>query len=127
MKEELKEIVPIGKAIKRIREDGLMTQEALCKAAQVSYSVLTKVESGVIKEPSYRFIEKILDYLGYGINRFRELRYGHDYVNIASTVGLGKTMKQCRYCGKLTEFREYTDVEVNPTIQEGATPTKYGI
>lgn len=46
--------------LKKIREDKEITQKELSKMSGVSYSTLTKLESGVIKNPSFMVITKII-------------------------------------------------------------------
>lgn len=54
----------IGSKIKKLRlKDGL-TQEGLARKADIPYTTLTKVESGVIKNPSVKVIAKIAEALG---------------------------------------------------------------
>ncbi len=57
----------IGSKIKKLRlKDGL-TQEGLARKADIPYTTLTKVESGVIKNPSVKVIAKIAEALGAAI------------------------------------------------------------
>lgn len=46
--------------LKKIREERDITQKELSKMSGVSYSTLTKLESGVIKNPSFAVITKII-------------------------------------------------------------------
>ena len=54
----------IGSKIKKMRLKAELTQEGLARKASIPYTTLTKVESGVIKNPSVRVIAKIADALG---------------------------------------------------------------
>lgn len=54
----------IGVRIKKLRTKTGLTQEGLARKADIPYTTLTKVESGVIKNPSVKVIAKIADALG---------------------------------------------------------------
>ena len=54
----------IGIRIKKLRTKAGLTQEGLARKADIPYTTLTKVESGVIKNPSVQVIVKIADALG---------------------------------------------------------------
>jgi len=54
----------IGSKIKKLRLKAELTQERLARKANIPYTTLTKVESGVIKNPSVKVIVKIADVLG---------------------------------------------------------------
>jgi len=49
----------IGKQIKKLRAKKDLTQEKLSIKADVPYTTLTKIESGVIKKPAVQTIAKI--------------------------------------------------------------------
>ncbi len=49
----------IGVNIKKWRLKAGLTQEGLAQSAEVKYTSLTKIESGVIKQPSVQTIVKI--------------------------------------------------------------------
>jgi transcriptional regulator with XRE-family HTH domain len=53
----------IGKQIKKLRQVKNLSQEALAKEADIPYTTLTKIESGVIKSPSVYTIAKIAEAL----------------------------------------------------------------
>jgi Helix-turn-helix. len=59
----------IAKNIKKLRKIKGLTQEALARKARVSYTTLTKLESGVIKKPSVQVSAKIAKALGTTIER----------------------------------------------------------
>ena len=56
--------VPIGKRIKEHRKAVGLTQEGLASKAGIPYTTLTKIESGVIKNPSIKAIGQIAEALG---------------------------------------------------------------
>jgi len=58
----------IGKKIKKIRMENNLTQEKLAVKADVSYTTLTKIESGVIKRPAVQTIVKIAKALDISID-----------------------------------------------------------
>jgi len=49
----------IGRNIKRLRLKMGLTQDDLAKKADVKYTTLTKIESGVIKTPGVQMMAKI--------------------------------------------------------------------
>lgn len=49
----------LGKNIKKIRQKRKLTQDKLARLADVSYTSLTKIETGVIKRPSVQVVAKI--------------------------------------------------------------------
>lgn len=49
----------IGEKIKKCRLKAGLTQEKLAREADISYTTLTKMESGVIKNPSVKVVAKI--------------------------------------------------------------------
>lgn len=49
----------IGEKIKKYRLKAGLTQEKLAREADISYTTLTKMESGVIKNPSVKVVAKI--------------------------------------------------------------------
>ena len=49
----------IGDKIKKYRLKSGLTQEKLAREADISYTTLTKMESGVIKNPSVKVVAKI--------------------------------------------------------------------
>lgn len=53
----------IGKQIKKLRQNKDLSQEALAREADIPYTTLTKIESGVIKSPSVYTIAKIAEAL----------------------------------------------------------------
>lgn len=57
----------IGENIKKIRAKLDLTQDDLSKKADIKYTTLTKVESGVVKKPSVQTMAKIAKALGVSI------------------------------------------------------------
>lgn len=53
------ELADFLRSLKHIREDREITQKELSKMSGVSYSTLTKLESGVITNPSFQTIVRI--------------------------------------------------------------------
>lgn len=49
----------IGENIKKVRAKLGLTQDDLAKKADIKYTTLTKIESGVVKKPSVQTIAKI--------------------------------------------------------------------
>lgn len=49
----------LGRSIKRFREKKGLTQDKLARLADIPYTTLTKVETGVIKQPSVQTVAKI--------------------------------------------------------------------
>lgn len=49
----------LSENIKRLRKEWGLTQEELARKADISYTSLTKIEIGVIKEPSVYVVSKI--------------------------------------------------------------------
>ena len=59
MKKQEKVCGDIGNNIKKIRNKKDLTQDALCKKANLAYTTLAKLESGVITKPTIQTITKI--------------------------------------------------------------------
>lgn len=57
----------IGDKIKKCRLKAGLTQEKLARKADISYTTLTKMESGVIKNPSVKVVAKIASILNVAI------------------------------------------------------------
>ncbi len=58
----------LGKQIKKLRQGHSLSQEALAREADIPYTTLTKIESGVIKSPSVYTIAKIAEALGSNVD-----------------------------------------------------------
>ena len=53
-----------GKILKKIREQKDVTQVQLCHATNLDQSLLSKYETGQVKDPSAKRIKQFADYLG---------------------------------------------------------------
>ncbi|PIP20145.1 MAG: hypothetical protein COX40_06345 [Candidatus Omnitrophica bacterium CG23_combo_of_CG06-09_8_20_14_all_40_11] len=49
----------LGENIKRFRQKRKLTQDKLARLADIPYTSITKIETGVIKKPSVQAIAKI--------------------------------------------------------------------
>jgi transcriptional regulator with XRE-family HTH domain len=58
----------IGKQIKKLRLKKELSQEGLAREADISYTTLTKIETGVIKSPSVYTVAKIAEALGSNVD-----------------------------------------------------------
>ena len=58
----------MGKRIKKLRLRNNLTQEKLAIKADIPYTTLTKIESGVIKKPAVQAIAKIANALDISID-----------------------------------------------------------
>lgn len=58
----------IGQNIKKIRQKRKLTQDRLSKIADIPYTSLTKIETGVIKKPSVQTVAKIARALGISLD-----------------------------------------------------------
>ena len=54
----------LGKKIKKLRTGLGLSQDELARKADVPYTTLTKIETGVIKKPSVYVVAKIAKALG---------------------------------------------------------------
>lgn len=59
----------IGRNIKKLRSKLGLTQDDLAKKANVKYTTLTKIESGVIKKPGVQMMAKIAKTLDVSIEK----------------------------------------------------------
>lgn len=57
----------LGKKIKKLRTGFGLSQDELARQADVSYTTLTKIETGVIKKPSVYVVAKIAKALNISI------------------------------------------------------------
>lgn len=57
----------IGENVKKRRAKLGLSQEDFAQKSGIKYTTLTKIESGVIKTPSVRMVEKIAKALGVSI------------------------------------------------------------
>ena len=58
----------IGENIKRARHRKKLTQDKLAKVADIPYTSITKIETGVIKKPSVQTVAKIAKALGVSVD-----------------------------------------------------------
>lgn len=49
----------LGENIKRIRQKRKLTQDKLARLTDIPYTSITKIETGVIKQPSVQAVAKI--------------------------------------------------------------------
>lgn len=49
----------LGENIKKVRKKRKLTQDKLARLADIPYTTLTKVETGIIKRPSVQVVAKI--------------------------------------------------------------------
>lgn len=62
----------IGQNIKKIRQKRKLTQDKLSKIADIPYTSLTKIETGVIKKPSVQTVAKIARALDISLDELME-------------------------------------------------------
>jgi len=65
---KMNQVKTIGQKIKAWRKKKDITQDALTKKADIPYTTLAKIESGVIQNPSLQTITKIADGLGISLD-----------------------------------------------------------
>ena len=53
-----------GKILRKIRQEKSISQVALCKDLNLDQSLLSKYETGLVKDPSAKRIKQFADYLG---------------------------------------------------------------
>jgi len=58
----------LGKKIKKLRTDLGLSQDELARKADIPYTTLTKIETGVIKKPSVYVVAKIAKALGVSVD-----------------------------------------------------------
>jgi len=58
----------LGRKIKKLRTDLGLSQDELGRKADVPYTTLTKIETGVIKKPSVYVVAKIAKALGVSVD-----------------------------------------------------------
>jgi len=58
----------LGRKIKKLRTDLGLSQDDLARKADVPYTTLTKIETGVIKKPSVYVVAKIAKALGVSVD-----------------------------------------------------------
>jgi len=58
----------LGENIKKIRKKRKLTQDRLARIADIPYTSITKIETGVIKSPSVQTVAKIAKALGISVD-----------------------------------------------------------
>ncbi|MBM3253433.1 MAG: helix-turn-helix transcriptional regulator [Candidatus Omnitrophica bacterium] len=58
----------LGENIKKVRKKRKLTQDKLARLADIPYTTLTKIETGVIKKPSVQAVSKIARALSISID-----------------------------------------------------------
>jgi transcriptional regulator with XRE-family HTH domain len=67
----------LGENIRKIRRKRRLTQDKLAKIADITYTSITKIETGVIKSPSVQTVAKIAKALDISLD---ELIKGFDNI-----------------------------------------------
>jgi len=62
----------LGQNIKKFRQKKKLTQDTLARLANIPYTSITKIETGVIKKPSVQAVAKIAKALGVSIDKLME-------------------------------------------------------
>jgi transcriptional regulator with XRE-family HTH domain len=62
----------LGENIKKIRKRRNLTQDRLSKLADIPYTSITKIETGVIKKPSVQTVAKIAKVLNISLDELVE-------------------------------------------------------
>ena len=62
----------LGQNIKKFRQKRKLTQDTLARLANIPYTSITKIETGVIKKPSVQAAAKIAKALGISIDELME-------------------------------------------------------
>lgn len=68
----------LSEALKTVRENQNLTQKELSKMSGVSYSTLTKLETGVTKNPSFFLVVKICQALEISTDNLLKLITNYD-------------------------------------------------
>ena len=74
---KIRNIIKVNKSakkIKKLKTDLGLSQDKLARKADVPYTTLTKIETGVIKKPSVYVAAKIVKALNITINNILEYR-----------------------------------------------------
>lgn len=66
----------LGKRLQQVRRQKGFTQQALCQAANLSYSTLAKIERGAIKAPSIFTVQSIAEALHISLDELLGVRTG---------------------------------------------------
>lgn len=61
----------LGVKIQKLRKEQGLSQDDLARKADIPYTTLTKIEIGVIKNPSFDSVSKIAEALGITLDDFK--------------------------------------------------------
>lgn len=62
----------LGQKIKKLRREQGLSQDELARKADIPYTTLTKIEIGVIKNPSFKAVSKIALALGVNLDELTD-------------------------------------------------------
>ena len=65
---ESTQVNKLGKKIQKLRKGIGLSQDEFARKADIPYTTLTKIETGVIKKPSVFVVAKIADALGISVD-----------------------------------------------------------
>lgn len=65
----------LGENIKKVRKKKKLTQDKLARLADIPYTTLTKIETGVIKRPSVQAVAKIAEALSVTVDELIKNSY----------------------------------------------------
>lgn len=65
---EHKQVSTLAKNIRKLRKEKEWSQDQLARKADVPFTTLTKIETGVIKKPSVFTVEQIATALGVSVD-----------------------------------------------------------
>lgn len=66
---EHKQISTLAKNIRKLRKEKGLSQDDLARKANIPFTTLTKIETGVIKKPSVFTVERIGNALGVSVDQ----------------------------------------------------------
>jgi transcriptional regulator with XRE-family HTH domain len=64
-----KQVSTLAKNIRKLRQEKGWSQDELARKANIPFTTLTKIETGVIKKPSVFTVEQIAEALGVSIDQ----------------------------------------------------------
>ena len=65
---ESKQVNKLGKKIQKLRKEIGLSQDEFARKADIPYTTLTKIETGVIKKPSVFVVAKVADALDISVD-----------------------------------------------------------
>ncbi|PIQ90521.1 MAG: hypothetical protein COV71_04060 [Candidatus Omnitrophica bacterium CG11_big_fil_rev_8_21_14_0_20_41_12] len=65
----------LGENIRKVRKKRKLTQDKLARVADIPYTTLTKIETGVIKRPSVQAVAKIAEALSVTVDELIKNSY----------------------------------------------------